>query len=81
MLQEQNQNMLKLQQEQAKIQQEQMQSQQQQDEEKLTRMMEALTTQKRDKRIKCPKWEKNENPKHFFSRVKRWDLIEKGKGE
>ena len=37
--------------------------------------------QKQEKRIKCPKWEKNENPKHFFSRLKRWDSIEKGKGK
>ena len=81
MFQEQNQNMLKWQQEQAKIQQEQMRRQREQDEDKLTRMMEALTTQKQDKRIRCPKWEKNENPKHFFSRVKSWDLIEKGKGK
>ena len=81
MLREQNQNMLQLQQDQAKIQQEQMQSQRQQDEEKLRRMMEALAMQKQEKRIKCPKWEKNENPKHFFSRLKRWDSIEKGKGK
>ena len=37
--------------------------------------------QKQEKQIRCPKWEKSENPKHFFSRFKRWDSIEKGKGK
>ena len=45
-------------------------------------MMEALTMQKQQEvKIKCPKWEKDENQKNFFNRLKRWDVIVKTRGK
>ena len=81
LIQQHNQDMMKMQQAQVKLQQDQLKRQQEVDEERMNRMMEALQTQKQDKRVKCPKWEKDENPKHFFSRLRRWDTIDKGKGK
>ena len=66
--QQQNQDMMKLQQEQNEL--------------KMNQMMEVIKIQKQSEtKIKCPKWEKDENIKHFLSRLKRWNEIEKGKGK
>ena len=31
--------------------------------------------------VKCPKWEQDENVKHFLNWLKRWNDVEKGKGK
>ena len=48
----------------------------------MNQMMEMMKLQKQSEtRIKCPKWEKEENVKNFLNRLKRWNEIEKGKGK
>ena len=32
-------------------------------------------------KVKCPKWEQEENVKNFLSRLESWNEIEKGKGK
>ena len=44
-------------------------------------MMEVIKIQKQSEtKIKCPNWEKEENIKHFLSRLTRWNEIVMGKG-
>ena len=31
--------------------------------------------------MKCPKWENEENIKHFLNRLQSWNEIEKGRGK
>ena len=59
-----------------------MNRQQTENERKMNEMMEMLRIQKqKETRIKCPKWEKEENIKNFLSRLQRWDEIETGRGK
>ena len=42
-------------------------------------MITALKNQKlNETKVKCPRWEKDENVKTFTSRLKRWDKVERG---
>ena len=44
--------------------------------------MEMLKIQKTNEtKVKCPKWEKQENVKNFLNRLQSWNEIEKGKGK
>ena len=62
--------------------QEMMKLQQDQSSQKMNEMMDMLKIQKqRETKVKCPKWEKQENVKPFLSRLQRWNEIEKGKGK
>ena len=59
-----------------------MKLQQEQNNHKINQMMEMMKFQKQSEtEIKCPKWEKEENLKHFLNRLKRRNEIEKGKGK
>ena len=62
-----------------------MRQQQVQEEQNLTninRMMEMMKIQKSNEtKVKCPKWEQEENVKNFLSRLESWNEIEKGKGK
>ena len=41
-----------------------------------------MTIQKKtETKVKCPRWDKDENVKNFLSRLKRWNEVEKGKGK
>ena len=62
LMQQQNQEMMRAQQEQNK---EMMKNQQEQNEVKMNQMMEVLKIQKRDTKVKCPRWEKEENIKNL----------------
>ena len=49
---------------------------------KMNRMLEIMTIQKKtETKVKCPRWDKDENVKNFLSRLKRWNEVEKGKGK
>ena len=44
--------------------------------------MEMITIQKKtETKVKCPRWDKDENVKNFLCRLKRWNEVEKGKGK
>ena len=48
----------------------------------MNQMMEMMTLQRKtETRVKCPRWDKDENVKNFLSRLKRWNEVEKGKGK
>ena len=67
-MQQQNQEMMNMQKEQTQFQ--------------MNQMMEMLSVQKKtETKVKCPKWEKDENVKNFLSRLRRWNEVEKGKGK
>ena len=76
LMQQQNQEMMRAQQEQNK---EIMRNQQEQNELKMNQMLEVLKMQKKETRIKCPKWEKDENIKNFISRLQKWNNVETNK--
>ena len=62
--------------------QEMMNRQEEQSLLKMNQMMDMMKLQKQSEtKIKCPKWEKEENVKNFLSRLKRWNEIEKGRGK
>ena len=58
-----------------------MQFMQQQNQSQMNQMMEMLKLQKTETKVKCPRWEKDENVKNFINRLKKWDIVEKGKGK
>ena len=56
--------------------------QQEQTDQKMNQMMEILKIQKQSEtKVKCPRWEKEENVKNFLNRLKRWNSVENGKGK
>ena len=56
--------------------------QQEQTDQNMNQMMEILKIQKQSEtKVKCPRWEKEENVKYFLNRLKRWNSVEKGKGK
>ena len=60
----------------------QQQQQEAQNSLNMNRMMEMLKLQKtNDTKVKCPKWEEEENIKHFLNRLQSWNDIEKGRGK
>ena len=62
--------------------QEMMNRQEEQSLLKMNQMMDMMKLQKQSEtKIKCPKWEKEENLKNFLSRLKWWNKIEQGKGK
>ena len=62
--------------------QEMLRVQKEETELKINQMMEMMTIQKKNEtKVKCPRWEKDENVKNFLSRLKRWNGVEKGKGK
>ena len=62
--------------------QEMHKNQQEQTELKINQMMEILKIQKQtETKVKCPRWEKEENVNNFLNRLKRWNDVEKGKGK
>ena len=61
--------------------QESLRMQQDQNETRMNQLMETLKLNKSETKVKCPKWEKEENVKNFINRLKRWNDVEKGKGK
>ena len=61
--------------------QEMHQMQQEQNELKMNQMMEMIKIQKTETKVKCPRWEKEENVKSFVNRLRRWNDVEKGRGK
>ena len=59
--------------------QESLRMQQDQNETRMNQLMETMKLNKSETKVKCPKWEKEENVKNFINRLKRWNDVEKGK--